>query len=181
MDMNWLQSLQEVLGQLASLERRLQSQPESVSDSELLNAAEKVDQLKNAGLSTGSASGSWDIFYRKYSAILYPHLQARGLRPGALAPPAWDFERALGEVMGHFSESQSKLETAHFVRKLYEVVEQLEAGHHVSNDVLRPLLDQMDKKADSVLDLASEHPQLPVEFVRVRQRLSELVRERGLV
>lgn len=180
MDMDWLRSLQENLGQLASLERRLQSQPESVDDSELLSAAEKVDKLKNAGPSAGAQSGSWDIFYRKYSALLHPHLQARGLRSGALAPPAWDSGKALGDVMNHFNESKSKLQTVSFVRDLYDVVEQLESGHHVSDKVLRSLLDQMEEKAAGVLDLAPEHPQLPAQFALVRRRFSALLRERGL-
>jgi hypothetical protein len=180
MDMDWLRDLQQVLGELASLERRLQSQPESVDDTELLSAAEKVDKLKNAGPSGGAVSKPWDIFYRKYSAILHPYLQARGLRSSASAPPAWDFDKALGELMHHVNESESQLQTVNFVRKLYDVVEQLESGHRVSEKVLRPLLDQMDEQADGVLDLAPEHPHLPAQFARVRQRFAALVRERGL-
>ena len=60
--------------------------------------------------------------------------------------------------MGHFNESESKLQTVKFVGDLYRVVEQLESGQQVSDQVLQPLLDQMEEKADGVLQLASEHP-----------------------
>jgi hypothetical protein len=179
-EMEWLRSLQVILGQLASLERRLQSQPESVEDSELMSAVEKVDKLKPGAPPTGPQSGHWDIFYRKYSALLHPHLQKRGLLSGAPTPPIWDFNTAVGELIDHFNESESKLQTARFVGELYRVVEQLESGQRVGDQVLQPLLDRMEERADGVLELAPEHPELPAQFARIRERLWALLEKRGL-
>ena len=61
-EMEWIRSLQGILGQLASLERRLQSQPETVEDSELLSAAEKVDKLKPPAELTRLQSSPSDVF-----------------------------------------------------------------------------------------------------------------------
>jgi|GEM_PF-3412225 len=125
-NMEWIRDLQGILGELASLERRLQSQPESVSDSELRSAAEKVDQLQTLVPSKERQKGTWDVFYRKYNALLHPYLQARGMRPHVPTPPVWDFDKAMEDMMNHFSESESKLQTVKFVSDLYRVVEQLD-------------------------------------------------------
>jgi hypothetical protein len=82
--------------------------------------------------------------------------------------------------MDHFNGSESKLQTVTFVGDLYRVVEQLESGRQVSDPVLQLLLDQMEEKADAVLDLAPEHPQLPAQFAQVRQRLWGLLEKRGM-
>ena len=157
------------------MERRLQSQPESVSDSELLSAAEKVDMLKTLVPPMTSRSGTWDVFYRKYSALLHPYLQARSLRLYAPTPPIWDSNNALDGLVAHFKESEHKLQTVTFVSDLYRVVERLQSGEQVSDQILQSLLSQMEDKADSVLDLAIEHPQLPAQFNKVRQRLWDLL------
>jgi hypothetical protein len=175
---DWLLSLRGPLGKLADLERRLQSQPESVSDADLLSAAKKVDNLKPT---TGSAATQpgWDVFHRKYSAMLYPHLQKRGLLGNRPAPPAWDPVKATEQLMARYRDSSSKLETVTFVRNLFEVVEQLEQGLPVGEEVLRPLLAQMDAMANAVHKLATEHPQLPGQFERGRQRLQAALRKRS--
>jgi len=178
-NMEWIRDLQGILGELASLERRLQSQPESVSDSELRSAAEKVDQLQTLVPSKERQKGTWDVFYRKYNALLHPYLQARGMRPHVPTPPVWDFDKAMEDMMNHFSESESKLQTVKFVSDLYRVVEQLESGRRVSDQELQLLLDQMEEQADGVLELAPEHPQLPAQFARVRQRLWAIVEKRN--
>jgi hypothetical protein len=176
--MDWQRSLQGILGELASLERRLQSQPETVEYDELKSAAEKVDKLKTLAPPTGPQSGPWDIFYRKYSALLQPHLEKVGLRPSAPAPPVWDFNNALEELTEQFNESESKLQTTKFVAEFSRVVEQLESGRQVSDQELQPLLDQMEEMADGVLELAPEYPQLPAQFARLRERLWVLLEKR---
>jgi hypothetical protein len=178
MDMEWLGNLRGILGELATLERRLQSQPESVSNTELISAAEKVDKLKAAG-PPGPQSGPWDVFYRKYSAMLHPHLEERGLSSGAPSPPAWDFNKALAEVMDHVNESEIRSQTSNSLLELSRVVQQLESGEQVSDQVVQRLLDQMDEIADGVLELAPEHPEVPPRFERLRKRLLALVETRG--
>lgn len=177
MDMEWLGNLRGILGELATLERRLQSEPDAVEDSELISAAEKVDKLKTAGPPGGS--GPWDVFYRKYSALLHPHLEARGLSSSAAAPPAWDFNKAFAELTDHVNESEGKFQTTESLLELSRVVQQLESGQQVSNQVVQRLLDQMDEMADGVLELAPEHPEVPPKFDRLRKRLLALMARRG--
>jgi hypothetical protein len=173
-----LERLRAILGHLADVERRLQSQV-SVPLEEMKQVAQEVDELQALAQQMGSQSGPWDIFYRKYNALLHDHLQDAGLRRDFLTPLVWDYSEALRQVTGYFNESESNLRTVTFVRDLYQVVEQLESGQQVSDQVLQPLLDQMKEKADTILELAPEHPQLPAQFARVRERLWALLEKQG--
>jgi len=174
---NWLLSLQKILGELGALDRRLQADPKSVTNAELLEAAAKVEKLNPAG--AGAQSGPYDIFYRKYSALLHPHLEARGLGKGSPAPPEWDSGKAMNAMVSHLSDSESQLETVTFAHDLMRVVQQLEAGSKVSNVEVQRLLDGMDEYADRVIDLAPKHPKLPGQFADLRERLYQAVRRRG--
>ena len=173
----WLLSLQKILGELGVLDRRLQADSESVTNAELLEAAAKVEKLNPA--SAGAQSGPYDLFYRKYSALLHPYLEARGLGRGSPAPPVWDSGKAMNEMVSHFNDSESQLETVTFAHDLMRAVQQLEAGGNVSNVEAQRLLDGMDEYADRVIDLAPKHPKLPAQFADLRERLYQAVRRRA--
>ena len=174
----WLLSLQKILGELGALDRRLQADPESVTNAELLEAAAEVEEL-NPASAGAPQSGPYDIFYRKYSALLHPHLAARGLGRGSPAPPVWDLGKAMNEMVSHFNDSESQLERVTFAHDLMRAVQQLEAGGNVSNVEAQRLLDGMDEYADRVIDLAPKHPKLPAQFADLRERLYQAVRRRA--
>jgi hypothetical protein len=96
-----LERLRQILGYLAGLERRLQSQV-AVPRQEMERAASEVEELKDIAGRMGS--GPWDIFYRKYDSLLHEHLTAAGLR--AKPPPrGWNFDEARSEVEAHFKRT----------------------------------------------------------------------------
>ena len=134
--------------------------------------------MTTATAGSAAAQPGWDVFHRKYSALLHPHLQKRGLLGGRPAPPAWDPAKAKEELESRFLESERGLATVTFVRNLFEAAEQLERGQPVGVEVLGPLLAQMENMADAVHKLAAEQPQLPGQFERARQRLQAALRKR---
>jgi CHAT domain-containing protein len=80
--------------------------------------------------------------------------------------------------MGRCHEAASKLRTVTFLQDVSRLVEQLESGQEISDEVLETLLAQMKQMVDAVLELASEYPQLPVQFARARQQLRAQMRNR---
>jgi CHAT domain-containing protein len=99
-----LDRLRAILGHLADVERRIQSQV-PVSADEMARSAGEVEELKELGQQMGPSSAPWDIFYRKYSALLHNHLKAAGLRASAPTPKPWDAEAGLKEVTVYFERT----------------------------------------------------------------------------
>jgi hypothetical protein len=65
-----------------------------------------------------------------------------------------------------------------FIEDVTRVVEQLESGKEITDEVLQTLLAQMKEMVDAVLELSSEYPQLPVQFASARQKLRAHLRNR---
>jgi tetratricopeptide (TPR) repeat protein len=95
-----LERLRGILGHLAEVERRLQSQL-PVGSEELTRSAHEIEELKELAEQLGPRSDPWDVFYRKYSALLHEHLKAAGLHPSDPSPRPWDFDAALKEVRNY--------------------------------------------------------------------------------
>jgi tetratricopeptide (TPR) repeat protein len=95
--------LREILGHLANVERRLQSQV-PVPFAELAQSAQEIEELKDLAGQLGPRSAPWDIFYRKYSALLGEHLKAAGLCLSDPSPKPWNFTAGLEELRTYLSQ-----------------------------------------------------------------------------
>lgn len=81
-------------------------------------------------------------------------------------------------MTGELHDSTSELDIIAFAHHVSRVVEQLESGQDIDIGALELLLTQMDQMVSAVVDLALEHPQIPAQFGRARQRLRAHIRNR---
>jgi|GEM_PF-3438794 len=72
----------------------------------------------------------------------------------------------------------NKAKVMTFVQDVSRLVEELKSGRTISDQDLEALFAQMKAMVDVVIELASEDPQLPVQFTQMRQWLRGYMRNR---